>query len=63
MHVNGEHMVSLLVTESLEVIMKTFTVSEDFDSGDILVMDNGVSFAATLRQGQGVISGFGSLLL
>ena len=57
-HVNGECMVSLMVTKSLEV-----TVCEDFDSRDILVTDNGVSVAATLRQGQGIISDFGTLLL
>ena len=50
-HVNGKHMVSLLITESLEVTVKRVTVREDLDCGDILVIDNGVSVAANLRQG------------
>ena len=62
-YINGKHMVSLLVTESLEVTMKKVTVREDFDSGDILVTDNGISVATTLRQGQGVVADFGTLLL
>ena len=62
-HVNGKHMVSLLVTESLEVTMKRVIVREDFDTGDIMVTDNGISVTATLRQGQGVISNFRTLLL
>ena len=62
-HVSGEHMVSLLVTESLEVTMKKVMVREDFYSEDILVTDNGISVAATLRQGQGVVADFGTLLL
>ena len=60
---NGEHMVSLLVTEGLEITVKKVTVCEDFHRGDILVTDNGVSDATTLRQEQGVISDFGMLLL
>ena len=55
--------VSLLVTKSLEVTVKIVTVREDFDSGDILVTDNGISVAATLRRGQGVVANFGTLLL
>ena len=61
--VSGKHMVSLLVTESLEVTMKRVTIREDLDSGDILVTDNGVSVAANLRQGQGVVADLGTLLL
>ena len=56
-------MVSLLVNESLEVTMKRVTVGEDFNSGDILVTDNGISVAATLRQGQGIVADFGTLRL
>ena len=48
-NVNGEHMVSLLVTENLEFTMKTVMVREGFDSGDILVIENGASISATLR--------------
>ena len=51
-------MVSLLVTESLEVTVKRVTIQEDLDSGDIMVTDNGVSVAANMRQGQGVVANF-----
>ena len=60
---NRKHMVSLLVTESLEVTVKIVTVREDFDSGDILVTDNGISVAAALRKGQGIVANFRTLLL
>ena len=60
---NGEHMVSLFVTKNLEVTIKTVTVREGFDGRDILVMENRASIPATLRQGQGVIADFGTLLL
>ena len=56
-------MVSLLVTESLEVAVKRVTVREDFDSGDILVTEYGISVAANLRQGHSVVADFGTLLL
>ena len=41
-------MVSLFVTENLEVIVRAVTVQEEFDSGDIVVMENGVSIPAVL---------------
>ena len=56
-------MMSLFVTENLEVTVKTITVRERFDNGDIMVIENGAYIPATLRQGQGVIADFGTLLL
>ena len=44
--VNGRRVSSLLVTESLEVTMITVTVREDFDNGDIVIRENGVSIPA-----------------
>ena len=61
--IGREHMMSLFVTENLEVTVKTVTVRERFDNGDIMVIENGAYILATLRQGQGVISDFGTLLL
>ena len=60
---NRKNMVSLFVTENLEVIVRAVTVQEEFDSGDIVVMENGVSIPAVFRQEQGVIADFGMLVL
>ena len=56
-------MVSLFVTENLEVTVRVVTVQEEFDSGDIVVMENGVSIPAVFRQEQGMIADFGMLVL
>ena len=40
---NGHKMVSLLTTKNLEVTVQSVTIQEDFDSGDIAVMENSVS--------------------
>ena len=60
--INRRQMSSLFITESLEVTMRTVTVREDFDSGDIVVRENGVSIPAAFRQEQGVIADFGTLV-
>ena len=60
---NGKKMVSLFVTENLEVTVRLVTVQEEFDSGDLVVMENGVSIPAVFRQEQGVIANFGTLVL
>ena len=62
-NIGREHMSSLFVTENLEVTVKTVTVREMFDNWDIMVIENGAYIPATLRQGQGVIADFGTLLL
>ena len=58
--INGEHMMSLFVTDNLEATVKTVTVRERFNSRDIMVIENGADIPATLRQGQGVIADFGT---
>ena len=57
------HMSNLFVTENLEVITKTVTVRERFDNRDIMVLESGAYIPATLRQGQGIITDFRTLLL
>ena len=47
-------MVSLLTTENLEVTIQPVTIREDFDSGDLVVLEHGVSIPAQFRQDQGV---------
>ena len=59
---NSNRMESVFVTESLEVTTRTVTVREDFNSGDIVVRENGVSIPAAFRQEQGVIADFGTLV-
>ena len=62
-NVGRNHMSSLFVTVNLEVTVKTVTLRERFDNGDMMVIENGAYILATLRQGQGVIADFGTLLL
>ena len=61
-HVDGNRMESLFVTESLEVTRRTVMVREEFDTGDIVVRENGVTIPATYRQDQGMIADFGTLV-
>ena len=61
--VGRNHMSNLFVTENLEVITKTVTVRERFDNRDMMELEIGAYIPATLRQGQGIITGFGTLLL
>ena len=56
-------MSNLFVTENLEVITKKVSVRERFDNEDMMVLENGAYIPVTLRQGQGVIADFGTLLL
>ena len=62
-NIGQNHMSNLFVTENLEVITKTVTVQESFNNGDMMVLENGAYIPATLRQGQGIVMDFGTLLL
>ena len=61
-NLNGHKMDSLLATENLEVIMQKVTIREDFDSGDLVVLEKGVSIPAQFQQEQGGIAYFGTLV-
>ena len=61
-HVDSNRMESLLVTESLEVTIRTVTIREEFDTGDIVVKENGVSIPAAYKQNAGMIADFGTLV-
>ena len=52
---------SLLTIEDLEVTMQKVTIREDFDSRDLVVLENGVSIPAQFQQEAGVIVDFGTL--
>ena len=41
--------------------MQRVTIREDFDSGDMVVLENGVSIPAQFGQDSGVIADFGTL--
>ena len=56
-------MVSLLVTESLEVVAKGVTVRENFHTGDMTVLDIGKHIPRPSWQGEGIVTEFGTLSL
>ena len=60
--VDSNRMESLFVTESLEVTIRTVMIREEFDTGDIIVKENGVSILAMYRQDLGMIANFGTLM-
>ena len=62
MSINGRKISSLFVTKSLEVTMRTVTVQEDFDNGDIVVRENSVSIPTVFQQDQVVIADFRTLV-
>ena len=61
-HVDSNRMESLLVTESLEVTIRTLKIREEFNTGDIVMKENGVSILAAYKQDTGMITDFGTLV-
>ena len=59
---DSNRMESLFVTESLEVTLRTVMIREEFDTGDIVMKENGVSIPAVYRQDFGMIANFGTLM-
>ena len=53
----------LLVTESLTVVKKEVTIREDFRTGALTVLEHGAYFPSPQRQGEGMITEIGTLLL
>ena len=62
-NIGPNHMSDCFVTEKLEVIAKRVMIRESFHNGDMLMLENGAYIPATLRQGQGIVTDFGTLLL
>ena len=60
--INSRRMESLFITESLEVTIRTVMVREEFDTGNIVVRENGISIPAAYRQDTGMIADFGTLM-
>ena len=48
--VDGERVASLLTTESLEFTIRVVMVREEYDTGDIIIRENGVSIQAMYKQ-------------
>ena len=62
-NIGPNHMSDLFVTENLEVTTKIVTIRENFHNGDMMVLENRACIPATLRQGQGIVTDFRTLLL
>ena len=60
--VDGERVASLLTTENLEFTIRTVTVREEYDTGDIVIKENGVSIPAAYKQNTGMNTDFGTLV-
>ena len=60
--VDGHRMESLLTTESLEFTLRTVTIREEYDTGDIIVREKGISIPAAYKQDIGMLTDFGTLV-
>ena len=60
--VDGHRIKSLLTTESLEFTIRVVTVREEYDTGDIIIWENGVSIPAQYKQNAGMTTDFGTLV-
>ena len=52
---------ALFITEDLEVTVRTVTIQETYDTGDLLVIENGVAIPAAYKMELGVVADFGTL--
>ena len=59
--IGPNQMVNLVVTENLEVVMNNVTIRENFQTGDIEVLEMGTTIRAPAWQDQGLITDFGTL--
>ena len=60
--VDGERVASLLTTENLEFTIRTVTVREEYNIGDIVIKENGVSIPSAYEQNAGMNTDFGTLV-
>ena len=60
--VEGHRIKSLLTTESLEFTIRVVTVREEYNTGDIIIRENGVSIPAAYKQNAGMTTDFGTLV-
>ena len=59
---NGNRVASLLTVDSIEFIMREVTVQQEFDSGDIIIRENGVLIPAAYLNEVGMTTDFGTLV-
>ena len=60
--VDGERVASLLTSESLEFTIRIVTVRDEYDTGDIIIRENGVSIPATYKQNGRMNTNTGTLV-
>ena len=60
--VDGHRIGSLLTTESLEFTIRLVTVREEYETGDIVIRENGVSIPAIYKEDGGMTTDFGTLV-
>ena len=60
--VDGHRVASLLTTESLEFTIRVVMVREEYDTGDIIIWENGVSIPAAYKHDGGMTTDFGTLV-
>ena len=60
--VDGQRIKNLLTTESLEFTIREVTVREEYETGDIVIRENGVSIPAAYKHDGGITTDFGTLV-
>ena len=60
--VDRNRVASLLTTESLEFTIRVVMVREEYDTGDIIIRENGVSIPAAYKQTGAIDTNFGTLV-
>ena len=60
--VDGHRIKSLSITESLEFTIRVVTVREEYNTGDIIIGENGVSILAAYKQNAGMTTNFATLM-
>ena len=60
--VDGHRVASLVTTESLEITIRMVTVREEYETGDLVIKENGVSIPAVFKTSRGMIADFVTLV-
>ena len=60
--VDGQRIKNLLTTESLEFTIREVTVRKEYEIGDIIIRENGVSIPAAYKHDGGITTDFGTLV-
>ena len=60
--VDGHRVTGLVTTESLEITIRMVTVREEYETGDLVIKENGVSIPAGFKNIGGMTTDFGTLV-